>query len=343
MGNKMVELKLRVRKLKCKKCSRQGIERIPHIHPRRRATENFRLEVYEQHLGGITQKQLSRTHQVSGSTVERWFWDFLNTRYKELRGRTCPRVLGIDEHFFTRKKGYATTFVDLKSHRVFDVALGRSVSSLEGYLKQLRGREQVKVVVMDLSTTYRSIVERYFPHAKIVADRFHAVRLVSQQFQRLWGQIDPQGRKNRGLLNLFRAKRANLSSKQIENLKSYFRKFPALASIDEVQQQILTLMRTKHVTQKKARELVGPFLELIEKLKTCGLAPLQTLGQTLDSWKEEIARMWRFTKTNSITEGLHNKMEMISRRAFGFRNFQNYRLRVIVLCGHDGLFNRVDL
>jgi len=33
--------------------------------------------------------------------------------------------------------------------------------------------------------------------------------------------------------------------------------------------------------------------------------------------------MWRFTKSNAITEGLHNKMEVISRRAYGFRNFQN--------------------
>ena len=57
------------------------------------------------------------------------------------------------------------------------------------------------------------------------------------------------------------------------------------------------------------------------------------LAETFDSWKEEIARMWRFTKNNGITEGFHNKMEMISRRAFGFRNFENYRLRVRVLCG----------
>ena len=43
-------------------------------------------------------------------------------------------------------------------------------------------------------------------------------------------------------------------------------------------------------------------------------------------------RMWRFTKNNGITEGFHTKMEMISRRAFGFRNFDNYRLRVRVMC-----------
>jgi len=43
--------------------------------------------------------------------------------------------------------------------------------------------------------------------------------------------------------------------------------------------------------------------------------------------------MWRFTRNNCITEGFHNKMELINRPAHGFRNFENYRLRVKVLCG----------
>jgi hypothetical protein len=42
--------------------------------------------------------------------------------------------------------------------------------------------------------------------------------------------------------------------------------------------------------------------------------------------------MWRFTRNNGITEGFHNKMQLINRQAYGFRNFQNYRLRVKVLC-----------
>jgi hypothetical protein len=48
---------------------------------------------------------------------------------------------------------------------------------------------------------------------------------------------------------------------------------------------------------------------------------------------DEIAAMWRFTKNNSITESFHRKMKLIQRRAYGFRNFQNYRLRVIAACG----------
>ncbi len=52
----------------------------------------------------------------------------------------------------------------------------------------------------------------------------------------------------------------------------------------------------------------------------------------MGAWTGEIAAMWRFTKNNGITEGFHNKMEMISRRAYGFRNFENYRLQVKVMC-----------
>jgi len=79
--------------------------------------------------------------------------------------------------------------------------------------------------------------------------------------------------------------------------------------------------------------MIPLFLRYLQQLKDSKLEPLVTLGKTLESWSEEIVRMWRFTKSNGITEGFHNKMEMISRRAFGFRNFENYRLRVRTLCG----------
>ena len=64
-----------------------------------------------------------------------------------------------------------------------------------------------------------------------------------------------------------------------------------------------------------------------------GILPqLVQLGQTRHAWSEEIVCMWRFSRNNGITEGFHNKMELINRQAYGFRNFQNYRLRVKVLC-----------
>ncbi|HEY9572071.1 MAG TPA: transposase [Pusillimonas sp.] len=152
----------------------------------------------------MSQRQLTRTHRIGSATVERWYQSFITQRVWELSGRSCPQVLGIDEHSFSRKKGYATTLVDLRHHKVFDVVLGRSQASLRSYLKRLPGKENVRVIVMDLSETYRAIARKYFPNAMIVADRFHVVRMVNQHFLKLRQQYDPEGRKNRGLRSLER-------------------------------------------------------------------------------------------------------------------------------------------
>ena len=70
------------------------------------------------------------------------------------------------------------------------------------------------------------------------------------------------------------------------------------------------------------------------QLEGTGFDLFKTLGKTLKSWGTEILRMFTVPYSNGPTEGFHRKMKLIQRRAYGCRNFENYRLRVIVLCGH---------
>ena len=338
LGQKKVVLLLRIPKLWCRRCDRYFMLPVPGVLPYRRSTEVFRQLIFQAHHGGQAATQLSRTHGVSGSTVERWYHDFVAYRVRELDGRLCPIVMGIDEHFFSRKDGFATTIADLKNHKVFDVVLGRSEESLKAYLKRLRGRERVRVVVMDLSETYRSIIRKYFPNAMIVADRFHVVRLLNQHFLKTWSMLDPEGRKSRGLLSLLRRHECNLKPEQIPKLKFYFDQVPGLEPLYRFKQDLMTLLLKKHQKRVEAKQLIPQLLWHMNECLQSPWFPIQSFGQTLKSWLEPIVRMWRFTKNNGITEGLHTKMEMISRRAFGFRNFKNYRLRVIALCGWDGVF-----
>jgi transposase len=311
---------------------------VAGILPGRQSTENYRTEVFHLHQGGIAGVQLAETHRISGSTVERWYQDFVKYRVKELGGRLCPAVLGIDEHFFTRKQGYATTFVDLKTHKVFDVVLGRSEASLHAFLSRLPGKERVKLVVMDLSETYRSIIRRHFPNAMIVADRFHVIRMMNHHFLKTWSEFDPEGRKSRGLLSLMRRHAWNLKPEQIPKLEKYFEEHPGLKQLWEFKRDLSMILLKKNLKRNEARDLIPQFLWHMNELLQSPLLHMKALGATLKSWAEPIVRMWRFSKSNGITEGLHTKMEMISRRAFGFRNFQNYRLRVIALCGWNGVF-----
>ena len=323
---------LELHKSRCLDCGRWFRQRIPGIQPFQRASESFQEMVFQQHLDGINRSCLGRRKGIGAATVQRYFLRRLQKRARQDHAPACPKILGIDEHFFTRKKGYATTFCDLKNHRIYDVTLGRSEAALESYFLRLEGKERVRIVCMDLAVVYRAITKKHFPKAVIVADRFHVIRIVNHHFLACWREIDPIGSKNRGLISLMRRHRHNLKPEQQVRLLSYLAERPALDLIYRFKQRLCYLLLKKHKTRRQCQKLVPRFLRAVVELRQSGLAQLIVLGDTLHSWQQEIARMWRFTRSNGITEGFHNKMETLSRQAYGFRNFENYRLRVKVLC-----------
>lgn len=190
----------------------------------------------------------------------------------------------------------------------------------------------MRVVCLDLSSTYRALVRKHFPNARIVADRFHVIRLVNQHFLACWRDLDPTGLRHRGLLSLMRRHRHHLQPEQKTKLREYLARHPALQAIYFFKQRLCYLLLERTCNRKRCQRLAPRLIRAIEQLRQAGLAPLVTLGETLPSWMTEIASMWRFSRSNGITEGFHTKMEMLQRQAFGFRNFHNYRLRVRILC-----------
>ena len=263
----------------------------------------------------------------------RYYRSYLQREFNEHKNASCPKVLGIDEKKFSKKLGYQTTLVNLQKHTVFDITLGRTESNLGKYLRRMPDRKNCKVVVMDLSETYRKIAEDYFPQAMIVADRFHVVRLINQHFLKTWGQLDEVGRKNRGLTYLMRMHEwTDMKEKSRRNLNRYLSENPALKSVYEFKQKLMKIILTRIYSKQEATKVIPQFLDAIRALKTCGFRNLETLGNTLENWSKEIVRMWRFSKTNSITEGLHRRMDEIQNRAYGMHNFNNYRIRVKAYC-----------
>jgi transposase len=204
---------------------------------------------------------------------------------------------------------------------------------LESYFKALEGKERVKVVCIDLSSSYRALVRRFFPKAKIVADRFHVIRLINQLSMQTFHQIDPDMKYQRGALMALKTKPVNLTPIRLNKRDRYLEQRPAIAVIYDFKQTLHELLTKKHCTAKECKRLLPQFLEMVNELRQSAFQPLKTLGNTLFKWREEVVRMLRFTKNNGITEGFHRKMKLIQRRAYGFRNFENYRLRVRVLCG----------
>ena len=333
IGHRRSILRFKAYKLYCHTCCRYGNQQFPGINKYQRSTWRAQAAVFHDHSRGVSQKDLAERYNKGKATIERWYQRHYQQQHGELLTKVCPLVLGIDEHFFSKKEGFATTLCDLRKHRIFDVVRGRSEGDLKGYLHQLPGKEQVKVICMDLSSTYRSIVKKYFPNALIVSDRFHVIRLIQHQCMMTYRELCSEIKSNRGILALLRTRPDNLSQDKKAKRDLFLAQHPAIAAIYQFQQQLHTLLMKRALTQQACREVIPVFLNMLTELKQSAFKPLAALGKTLSSWKEEIARMWRFSKSNGITEGFHRKMKLIQRRAYGFRNFENCRVRVKVLCG----------
>ena len=115
LGLRHSRLELAARKWQCRDCGRQFRQRLPGILPGQHATEPFREAVFRQHLDGINRSRVGKREHIGAATVERHFRHGLQRHFSEKHSRRCPPILGIDEHFFTRRKGCATTLCDLKN------------------------------------------------------------------------------------------------------------------------------------------------------------------------------------------------------------------------------------
>ena len=333
IGDRVIQLHLQGHKYLCRDCGRYFNQRFAGISPRCQSSQKLKEALFRFHKAGINNKELAQLFGLSQSTIERYLHEFFDLQNRELSSRKCPKVLGIDEHRFSRKYRFATTFCDLRKHKVFDVVKGKSSSDLKTYLEQLPGKDNVKVICIDLCHPYRRLIQRYFPNAKIVADRFHVVRIIGHHFMKTCQAIDPKIKYQRGILKLLRMRPDRLSPKQIKKRDLYFEQYPAIKALYDKKQEIHQLMLVRQQTAKRCRDKHIPkLLSLVDELKQIAFEHIRTLAKTLDSWKQEIACMWRFSKNNGITEGFHRKMKLIQRRAYGFRNFENYRMRVRILC-----------
>jgi transposase len=333
IGSAKTLLLVQSHKFFCRDCKKYFNQRMPGILPYQRSTEPFKDEVATKHHDGCSILKVSERLALGQATVGRYYKSYLAREFNERQNASCPKILGIDEKKFSKKLGYQTTLVNLQKHTVFDITLGRTESNLGRYLRRLPDKKNCKVIVMDLSETYRKIARDYFPKAMVVADRFHVVRLVNHHFLKAWSELDEVGRKSRGLMYLMRMHQwSEMKEKSRKNLERYLSENPAVKAVYDFKQELMKIILTRVSGKEAAMRAIQKFLGAIAALKTSKFKNLETLGNTLENWSEEIVRMWRFSKTNSITEGLHRRMDEIQNRAYGMHNFENYRIRVKAYC-----------
>jgi len=236
---------------------------------------------------------------------------------------------GVEEFALFRNAGYR----GLYNMNLSDLRKLKSIPTGRSPL-DFMGKDELAANLFRTTQTDAKIKREHIKGQKNLEAAAEAVGvMVHQTIAEISGQRPEDLPAQRNILNLLRMSPKNLSPEQSQELKAFLKKHPALKVIYEEMQALRALLKLKHQTVRQCRKLTRQLLAFIKRLASSPHENMATLAQTLSTWIEPIARMWRFTKNNGITEGFHRKMKLIQRRAYGFRNFENYRVRVIAHCG----------
>lgn len=325
-----VKLRIRKRRFWCKPCRKPFTESVKGISKGKRHTARYRRELLWRCENFSDLKRVRRSLDCSSGFLYKALYEELQLRRGERR-YPWPSRIGIDEHSFKRNKQYGHTefvtfIIDQKNKKAFEAVHGRSFPELDAALRHIPGRENVRLVSMDLSSTYRQFVRRYFPNSRIVADKFHVVRLLNPAINRCRKEITGD-KRSLGVRRLLLKNGHNVSFPIRSELWKWLNQHPELRELYECKEAIHRLYRCKGY--ERAREALT---RITERMAASRLPEVQTLRRTLLGWFHEILEYFKTGLTNARVEGFNNVAKLIKKRAYGYRSFENYRLRLLHAC-----------
>jgi transposase len=334
--NKNVILKIRKRRFICKSCKKIFREPVNGIFKGFRTTQRLRRHLM---WAASTYSDLSRvksTVKCSNWLIYKAFYEQVELELRKI-AKIWPTTIGIDEHSFVKnvrgnKRDFVTVFVDYNHRRIMEVAEGKAIGDLHHpRILNIKGKENVKNVIVDLSPTFKSYAKDYFPNAILIADRFHVVKLMHPLIQELKKQVLLNYDLNRGKGNpigrMLITYRTKLRYHQKRVLDRFLELSLELKEVYWYQQRIYRLYRTKGVKVVRRK-----LIQLLDDMAQSKIAKIHSYRRTFRSWVEEIINYFKTRLTNGRTEGYNRKAKLIQRCAYGFRSFKNYRLKLLYLC-----------
>jgi transposase len=258
----------------------------------------------------------------------------------------APRAIGLDETSFltatsTHPTLLVTGIVDLDTGRLVDVLPARSATAVSEWLaaKPARWRAGIAHVVIDPYQPYATAVARALPGARLVVDHFHVVRLANAALDEVRRRVQhaTRGHRGRKVDPLYRIRRRLLAGHDRLDAAGFARVL-AWLDVGDPEGEVATAYLAKELLREvfSAEDVFAARRRLIVFYDHChssDVPELDRLARTIARWETPILRWHRTGLTNAATEGTNLVIKNIKRLGFGFRNFENYRLRLLLRCG----------
>jgi transposase len=260
---------------------------------------------------------------------------------------TKTRAIGLDETSFVRLGGhaqaeYATTVCDVEHHQIIDLLPSRHFVDVAGFLdKQPAGwKQRIVFGALDMSNTYAAVYTVILPKAAQVVDSFHVISLANRSLDAVRRRVQNEQTGHRGRRHdpLYRARRALLIGEERLDHKAAQR-LTSLLNLGDPNAEVAIAYRVKERLRDfyRERDAGTPRAILTDLVEHCRRpampAELRKLGGTLHRWFDKICNYHLARVSNGPTEALNNLIKRIKRIGFGFRNFDNYRIRALLYAG----------
>ena len=250
------------------------------------------------------------------------------------------KYLGMDEKSFRRGQSYVTLLTDLEESRVLDVVEERTAEAASQLWDTLSPEQKqgVEAVAVDLWEPFIQTIQTQVPDADIVHDKFHVSKYLGEAVDKVRRQehkeLLAQGDETlKGTRQLWLYNPQNFSPEQAEE-------FSALKDL-----------HLKVARAWAAKELFSKFWEYQEEgwarrffkdwfgwVSRSRLKPVVDVAQMLKRHLDNLLTYLKHHITNAVTEGLNSKIQSLKSAARGFRNFRNYRIRILFFCGKLNLY-----
>jgi transposase len=335
LGEHDVYLKINRRQFKCMGCGKKFSEEFNFIKKKSHFTNRIKQKIVKEILSSDI-KSVAKRNGLSEQEVETIMRE-AGAGLAKKKPENLTR-LGIDEIAFVKgQKNYCAVLVDLDKKELIAILPKRTQAEIGECLK-LWGREvlsQITEVSIDLFSSYKSLINELIPNAEVVGDRFHVMKQINEELdreririKREVKQLKNKDEKNKKIAALTHSKYALLKNKvdlnelQNEKLIEIENIFPELAAMHKMKEVFRDIFESK-IDWGNGLIKLGDWLKdaCLKFPKSCG---------TIKRWIGEIVAYFDCRTTQGVVEGINNKLKLIKRMGYGFRNFDNFQIRSLL-------------
>ena len=326
-------IRLRKRRFRCKVCGKMAVAETSLVKKNQQISTIVNQKLIEK----VPMTAIAESLSVSTSPVFRKLKEF---KFK-IDLSFLPTHMSWDEYGF--KKGKMSFIAqDFDSRKIVAILDGRTQVTIRNhflrYSRQVGSR--VKVIIMDMFSSYYDIARKLFPNAKIVLDRFHIVQHLNRAISRIRVQIMNQfDRKPHEYKTIKRYwKLIQQDSRKLSDKRFYRPTFRMHLTNKEILEKILAYSQELRQHYNLYQLLLFHFQEkqtdhffsLIDETVSSVNPIFQTVFKTFLKDKDKIMNALELPYSNAKIEATNNIIKVIKRNAFGFRNFDNFKTRILI-------------